>query len=528
MRVQFPQGITYIAYIVTETLIMDALILKSFIPETFFSIAILFQLIYNVRLVNNFKNNFPIISKEVFSQTLFILLSLFWLYENVLINGYLATFSLVNDNGSILVKILTVGLTALTLIVVKESFKIQKLNFFEFYSLLLLSVLSLLIMISASDLIIFYLAMEMQALCFYVLASFNRDSVFSSESGLKYFVSGSFISGFFLLGVSFIYGAIGTINFNAINLLTSFDFTTYSDELRLIFLTGVILVTCTLLFKLACAPFHFWSPDVYDGAPLSSTLIFSVVPKFALFYFFIKWINCINVFFEEISMMLLIAGILSTIVGTFFGLTQKRLKRLIIYSSIAQTGFLVASLSLGNLEGVTSVYFFLIIYLLTSILMWGHVITFYGFYSRVAAFDSVAISSLFISSLSNLSRSSALWCFSFVVVFFSIAGIPPLTGFLSKMLVLFELVTYDNILAAIILLVVSAVSVYYYIRFVKTIYFEPKKTDLSKDGFKFVLTSNEIAGVYPLFAVLLFALLVLFYFPTYILLLSQYVAISTF
>ncbi len=507
---------------------MDALVLKSFIPETFFSISILFQLIYNVRLVNNFKNNFPIIGKEVFIQTLFILLSLFWLYENVLINGYLATFSLVNDNGSILVKILTVGLTALTLIVVKESFKIQKLNFFEFYSLLLLSVLSLLIMISASDLIIFYLAMEMQALCFYVLASFNRDSVFSSESGLKYFVSGSFISGFFLLGVSFIYGATGTINFNAINLLTSFDFTTYSNELRLIFLTGVILVTCTLLFKLACAPFHFWSPDVYDGAPLSSTLIFSVVPKFALFYFFIKWINCINVFFEDISMMLLIAGILSTIVGTFFGLTQKRLKRLIIYSSIAQTGFLVASLSLGNLEGITSVYFFLIIYLLTSILMWGHVITFYGFYSKVAVFDSVPISSLFISSLSNLSRSSALWCFSFVVVFFSIAGIPPLTGFLSKMLVLFELVTYDNILAAIILLVVSAVSVYYYIRFVKTIYFEPKKTDLSKDGFKFVLTSNEIAGIYPLFAVLLFALLVLFYFPTYVLLLSQYVAISTF
>ncbi len=507
---------------------MDALVLKSFIPETFFSIAILFQLIFNVRVINNFKNNFPIIGKEVFIQTLFILMSLFWLYENVLISGYLSTFSLVNDTGSILVKILTVGLTALTLIIVKESFKFQKLNFFEFYSLLLLSVLSLLIMISASDLIIFYLAMEMQALCFYVLASFNRESVFSSESGLKYFVSGSFISGFFLLGVSFIYGSTGTINFNAINLLTSFDFATYSDELRLIFLTGVILVTCTLLFKLACAPFHFWSPDVYDGAPLSSTLIFSVVPKFALFYFFIKWLNCINIFFDDISILLLIAGILSAIVGTFFGLTQKRLKRLIIYSSIAQTGFLVASLSLGNLEGITSLYFFLIIYLLTSILMWGHVITFYSFYSKVAAFNSSAISSIFISSLSNLSRSSALWCFSFVVIFFSIAGIPPLTGFLSKMVILFELVTYDNIIGAIILLVVSAVSVYYYIRFVKTIVFEPKKTDLSKDGFKFVVSSNELVGVYPLFAVLLFALVILFYFPTYILLLSQYVAISTF
>jgi len=507
---------------------MDALILKSFIPETFFSIAILMQLVYNVRVVNNFKNNFPIIGKEVFTQTLFIFTSVFWLYKNVAISGYVATFSLVNDPGSILVKMATIGLTALTLIVVKESFKLQKLNFFEFYSLLSLSVLSLLVMISASDLIMFYLTMEMQALCFYVLASFNRDSVFSSESGLKYFVSGSFISGFYLLGASFIYGSIGTINLNSINLLTSFSFDTYSEELRLIFLVGVILVTCTLLFKLACAPFHFWSPDVYDGAPLSSTLIFSVVPKFALFCFFIKWINCLNVFFEDISTLLLAAGILSTFFGTFFGLTQKRIKKLVIYSSVAQTGFLVSGLSLGNLEGVTSVYFFLIIYLLTSILMWGHIIVFYRFYSKLSNFYSVQISSLFISSLSNLARNNALWCFSFVIVFFSIAGIPPLTGFLSKMLVLFELINFDNIIAATVLLLISAVSVYYYIRFIKTIFFEPKKHDLSKDGFKFVLSSSELNGVYPLFAVLLFLLLILFYFPTFTLMLSQYMAISSF
>lgn len=315
-----PVGNTIILY----NSCMDALILKSFIPETFFSVAILFQLLYNVRVINNFKNNFPIIGKEVFAQTLFIFMSVFWLYKNVAISGYISTFSLVNDSGSIVVKMATIGLTALTLIVVKESFKLQKLNFFEFYSLLSLSVLSLLVMISSSDLIMFYLTMEMQALCFYVLASFNRDSVFSSESGLKYFVSGSFISGFFLLGVSFIYGSIGTINLNAINLLTSFNFDTYSEELRIIFLIGIILVTCTLLFKLACAPFHFWSPDVYDGAPLSSTLVFSVVPKFALFYFFIKWINCLNVFFEDISTLLLAAGILSTFFGTFFWINSKK------------------------------------------------------------------------------------------------------------------------------------------------------------------------------------------------------------
>jgi NADH:ubiquinone oxidoreductase subunit 2 (subunit N) len=121
-----------------------------------------------------------------------------------------------------------------------------------------------------------------------------------------------------------------------------------------------------------------------------------------------------------------------------------------------------------------------------------------------------------------------LWCFSFVVVFFSIAGIPPLTGFLSKMLVLFELINFNNIIAATVLLLISAVSVYYYIRFIKTIFFEPKKSDLSRDGFKFVLSSAELSGIYPLFAVLLFILLILFYFPTFTLMLSQYMAISSF
>ena len=318
---------------------MDIITLKSFIPEIFLSCAILFQLVYNVRVVNNLKYNFPVISKEVFFQTLFILCCLAYMYSDLKLEGFLSNFILMNDEGTRLSKLVIIVISICALFVVHEGFKLQKINFFEFYSILALSILSLLLMISSSDLILFYLTMEMQALCFYILASLNRNSTFSVEAGLKYFVSGSFISGFYLLGSSLIYGTLGTLNLNNINLLTVFSIDTYSSELNFLVLIGVILVTSTLLFKLACAPFHFWSPDVYDGAPIASTLVFSVLPKFAIFFFFIKWINSLNTLFDSISDILLIFGVLSAFVGTFFALNQKRLKRLIIYSSIAQTGF---------------------------------------------------------------------------------------------------------------------------------------------------------------------------------------------
>ena len=508
---------------------MDIITLKSFIPEIFFSCAILFQLVYNVRLVNNLKYNFPIISKEVFFQTLFILLCTAYMYNDLKLEGFLSTFSLINDEGTRITKLIIILITVCALFIIHEAFKIQKLNFFEFYSILLLSILSLLIMVSSSDLILFYLAMEMQALCFYVLAALNRNSTFSVEAGLKYFVSGSFISGFYLLGCSLIYGTLGTLNLHNINLLTLFNIDTYSSELNFIVLIGIILVTSTLLFKLACAPFHFWSPDVYDGAPIASTLVFAVLPKFAVFFFFIKWINSLNILFTNISDILLIFGIFSAFVGTFFALNQKRVKKLIIYSSIAQTGFLVAALSGNNIDSFTSVYFFLIIYLITSILIWGHFIVFYKFYGQTAKFYSKDLAPLYLSSLANLVKTNSFWAFSFVIIFFSIAGIPPLTGFLAKMLIIYELVASNKLFGAIALVFISAVSAYYYIRMIKVVYFEPiKESSKSYNNFTIIFFDENLDRIYFIFVVLLFLLVILFYFPTLCLTICQYIVIHSF
>jgi len=147
---------------------MDIITLKSFIPEIFFSLSILFQLVYNVRVVNNLKHNFPIISKEVFFQTLFILLCMVYMFNDLRLEGFLSNFLLINDQGTKFSKIIISLISIFALVIVQESFKFQKINFFEFYSILSLSILSLLLMVSASDLILFYLTMEMQALCFYI------------------------------------------------------------------------------------------------------------------------------------------------------------------------------------------------------------------------------------------------------------------------------------------------------------------------------------------------------------------------
>lgn len=236
---------------------MDFIIFTSFTPEAFLSLSILFQLVFNIKLINNFKYNFPIIDKEVFYQTLFILISLFFLYSNLKIEGFFSNFLFLNDESTRIVKILMLLTCFFSLNSIIQTFSIQKLNFFEFFVIFLLSIFSLLLLISATDLISFYLVIEMQSLCFYILSSFKRDSSFSTEAGLKYFISGAFISGIFLFGSSLIYGCLGTLNFNALNLLLAFPVESTGNGFDLVLLIGIVCVTTTLLFKIACAPFHF-------------------------------------------------------------------------------------------------------------------------------------------------------------------------------------------------------------------------------------------------------------------------------
>lgn len=496
-------------------------ILKSFLPEIFLSFSILFQLVFNIRLIKKSSLNYPIISHEAYIQTLFILVCLAFLYNGTKVTGYLPQLTFINDESILLVKLILVLIAILLTIIIKTAIKFEKTNFTEYYSIYLLGIFSLLIMLSCQSLISFYLAMEMQALCFYILATINRNSFFSVDAGMKYFLSGSFISGFYLLGASIIYGLLGTLELNVICSLLSWDLVHQGSFIHIGLIIAFILILSTLLFKLACAPFHNWAPDVYEGAPLSSSAIFSILPKISIFYFLIKFLLTSNIYFDYISSILLVFGVLSAFVGTFHAFKQTRVKRLIIYSSIAQTGFLVSALSVQSLESFASIYFFLIIYLISSLLIWGYLINLNNANMFVAKFSGQLSKPLYISDFSNMFNTNAFLAVSFLLVLFSVAGIPPFVGFLSKMQVILVLVSNSNIFSPTALIIISAFSVYYYIRLIKVAFFESKDFDrIISAQVVFQDDKQEFRNV--IFSLLLLALSFLFLFPSQILSFCRY------
>lgn len=505
---------------------MDFIVLYSFIPEIFFSICILLQLVFNAYLVNNFNFNFPIIDREVLSQIFFILSCLLILFLNSKIEGFFFNFLFLNDLSCHYLKTIFTICCLLIIPVIFDCFKIQQLNFFEYFTVFLLSILSLLLLISVGDMISAYLAIEMQALSFYILSSFKRDSSFSTEAGLKYFISGSFISGIFLFGCSIIYGLLGTLNFNNLSLLLCFPIE--DKSFYFILLAGVSLIISTLLFKVSSFPFHFWSPDVYEGSPLSSTIIFSIVPKISLFNFFIKVLSIFFLSFNEISSLLFFCGILSILIGTFFAIRQKRLKRFIIFSSITQTGFLIVALSTYNLNSLVSIYFFIIIYLITSIVLWTHFSIFFFFQEKINFFYNKSQTPLFLSNLSNFVLINKLWSFSFIMLFFSIAGIPPFVGFLSKIFILFGLVESNSFTGSFLIVIISSITVFYYLRVIKIIFFESNTSKNIKENYKITFNYNFFDFNCILISTCLFLLIFFFFNSAYLLLICHYIILGSF
>jgi NADH-quinone oxidoreductase subunit N len=381
---------------------MDTIVLKSFFPEIFFSLGIFLQLVFNARLTNTLKYNYPIIDREMFFQTFFILFCVLILFLNLNIECHFSNFLFVNDAGAIYTKITFICTSLLVLPVIFRSFVLQQLNLFEYFIVLSLSSFASLLLASVADLMSAYIIIEMQTLSFFVLATYKRDSAFSAEAGMKYFIAGSFMSGIFLFGSSFIYGALGTLNFSDLSILLSFTSNTNFENLHFIVIFGVLLVTFTLLFKISAAPFHFMSPDVYDGAPLASTVVFSVLPKIAIFTFFVRWLAALSNIYFDIQFIFIYVAIFSLIFGTFFAINQKRIKRLLVFSSIVQVGFMVAAFSQYSVFGMTSLFYFLVIYILSSILIWSNVSMLYTFSSLSNAYYSEKIGSAFLSSIANM------------------------------------------------------------------------------------------------------------------------------
>jgi proton-translocating NADH-quinone oxidoreductase chain N len=343
------------------------------------------------------------------------------------------------------------------------------------------------------------------------LASIKRNSSFSTEAGLKYFIIGSLSSAFFLLGSFFIYLCLGTLNFKNIEILLSFSIT---DDfvVNFIFL-GVFFIVVTFFLKVAVAPFHFWAPDVYEGAPIGSTLVFSLLPKISIFVIFIRWISLFFNFFFTLKFLFLLVGLFSVVFGAYFAFVQKRLKRFIIYSSISQIGFLIIILSVNDFNSINSLFFYLFIYLLTSILLWGNLISYNYFSQAYTQYKNKTHNPIFISDLSFYFKINYIWSITFSFIFFSFAGIPPFSGFLAKVLVLFSIISDYNFLVVFFLVLITLISSYYYLKIIKILFFD---SDFKLDKKVFYITKENCSFNFDclLYSSISFLLIFFFFFPT--------------
>jgi proton-translocating NADH-quinone oxidoreductase chain N len=491
--------------------------LKVIIPELFLVLCTLGLILYGVVLATSKQYNYPVLLSQVswlaqltLGWTILLLIASPWSQGAVLSNSFIV------DYGSTCFKVLILAGTMVSLGLSQDFLRRQSMNSFEFPLFFLLSAVGMLCFISAGDLLALYLSLEFQSLCFYVLAAFRRDSEFSTEAGLKYFLLGAFSSGLLLFGCSLIYGFTGSLEFDALSQILrcgeAFEGgSSVLSEWRGCEL-GMIFLMIGLLFKVSAVPFHMWSPDVYEGAPLPVTAFFSIVPKAAFFLVLTRLLY--QSFYDLLpdwQALLFLCSAASMILSCLAGLTQSRIKRLLAYSSIGHTGYILLGLSCGTLEAVQSVVIYLVVYVVTTALLFGillipvHRVGFQG----VERFK-------YTTDLARLGRTHPLLALTMATALFSIAGVPPLAGFYAKAAVFWTAMNVSQYALALIGVLTSAVGCFYYIRIVRIMYFESPKTWVS-------LARPSLLASYCI-ALCFFFLLLLMLYPAPLYIMSHRVA----
>ena len=379
---------------------------------------------------------------------------------------------------SSLMKIITLLGAFLVLVISPTYLKTFMIYKIEYPVLILSSVLGMMVMISSNDLIVFYMGLELQSLALYVLATFNRDQIKSSEAGLKYFVLSALSSGLLLYGCSLIYGFSGSTNFNVISNQLN------TNEYVLTF--GIVFILVGLAFKISAVPFHMWAPDVYEGSPTSVTLFFTMVPKIAALTVFVRflYVPFLNLI-DQWQMIIVFLSIASMLFGAIAAIGQTNIKRLIAYSSIGHIGYTLAGLATGSNEGIQSSIIYISIYVIMNLALFSCLLMLKRndqYYEQ-------------IDDLSGLSKNHPLLSFSLLIILFSLAGIPPLAGFFAKFYVFKAVIEQSMYFLAIVGLLSTVVAAFYYLRIIKIIYFDKEKEKYDQDHslwLKFSLTFSTI------------------------------------
>ena len=428
------------------------ILIQYLIPEVFLSLSIFSLLMIGVFV----KNSFNLIYKlSIFLIFLLILIVLNTDDETIKIFKE----SFVSDNFSLFAKLLILISSFFILIISKKYIVDTKNNKFEYPIIVLLSILGMFFMVSSNDLILFYLGLELQSLSLYILASIDRDNLKSSEAGIKFFVLSALSSGLLLYGCSLLYGFTGSTNFEVIASSTA------DSTIGIIFAMVFILVG--LAFKVSAVPFHMWTPDVYEGSPTSVTSFFSVVPKVAGIVIFIRFMYLpFQEILDQWKYILVFISIASMILGAVAAIGQNNIKRLIAYSSIGHIGYAIAGMTPGTENGFKSTLIYISIYAVMNI----------GVFACIFLMKRNGKYIEDIQELSGASKNHPLMSLSLLIILSSLAGIPPMAGFFAKFYVFMAVIESGMFTLAVIGLVTTVVSAFYYIRIIKIMYFDdPKK-----------------------------------------------------
>ncbi|MDA7606791.1 NADH-quinone oxidoreductase subunit NuoN [Pelagibacteraceae bacterium] len=418
------------------------------LPEIFLSLTIFLTLLIGVF----FKNSYNLVTNIVYIIIISLLLIIFYSFNE---SGNLFSNSFISNSFTNFFKILILLGTLFVMFITQDFIKEMKINYFEYPLILLFSVLGMFFMISSNDLMSFYLGLELQSLALYILASIDRDNLKSNESGVKYFVLSALSSGLLLYGCSLLYGFTGSTNFEEINLKMEIENT------GAIFAMVFILVG--LAFKVSAVPFHMWTPDVYQGSPSSVTSFFAVVPKVAGIAILIRFVQ---IPFEQLQdqwkNILVFMALASMILGAVAAIGQTNIKRLIAYSSIGHIGYALAGVSTGTVTGYSSSVTYISIYVIMNLGVFGCIFLMKkdGKYCED------------IKDLGGMSKQNPLLAISFLIIMFSLAGIPPLAGFFAKFYVFMSVVESGMYTLAIVGLLSTVISAFYYLRIIKIIYFD--------------------------------------------------------
>lgn len=496
----------------------------------YFIISILILLIFCIYYGSSRVHNLYSINKQLVCG-----LSIFFAFYLILIcitkyGEQRFFFNMIISNDVTIILHFIVVLTSLLVALISLSFLTKlKVYSFEFYLLFVSVVFGLILLISFTDFIGLYLSLELVSMCFYLLTTFSKHNIYSNEASLKYFILGTISSNFVLFGFSFIYVSTGLVNLMDLSKMIAYylaDGIYYVHPLEgnlvlAYIVLGFFFVFIGFLFKMYAAPFHTWIPDIYQGAPLAVTMLFSTLPLVPFINLILRFLLILNMLGSIWSYFFLFFAISSIVLGTFFSLFQTQIRRLLAYSAVTHVGYFFVFVYLFISTGSISVYLiqllymYVIIYIITVIGIFGVLVNLFV----IKRYNSSFIEDMY--NFSKLSQANHFLSFSLAILFFSMAGLPPLPGFIGK-LFLFTSILYsgNKILLFVLIVLMAVLSGFYYLRLIKVIYFNSD----SGNGWLYISKIDYISSI--VVSLSLIVLFHIYFFPELIAVPCMYIALG--